>query len=194
MDDSGEDIMRATYGALCDHGYADLTMRDIAEESELSKAALHYHYESKRGLMLAFLDYLYDGFTDRVGGADPDARPDEQLRTFLSAVLHPPGEDETRDFRTALLEIKAQAPYDEAFRERLAAFDEHVADTVVELVRLGIEDGTYRADADPQEVAEFVLVVVNGAQSRHVVAGESVDVALAALESYLDAHLREVER
>lgn len=190
MDDASEDIMRATYGALCDHGYADLTMRDIAEESDLSKAALHYHYESKRGLMLAFLDYLYDRFTDRVSGVASDVPPDEHLRAFLSAVLHPPGEDETRNFRTALLEIKAQAPYDDAFRERLAAFDDHVAGTVRDLVSAGVAEGIYREDTDPDEVAEFVLVVVNGAQSRHVVAGESVDVGLAALDSYLDAHRR----
>lgn len=190
MDDPAEEIMGATYAALCDRGYADLTMRDIAEESDLSKAALHYHYESKRKLMLAFLDYLYERFTDRVGAVDPDAPPDERLRAVLSAVLHPPHDEEARDFRTALLEIKAQAPYDDAFRERLAAFDDYVAETVRDLVRAGVEAGTYRADADPEEVAAFVLVVVNGAQSRHVVAGESVDVGLAALESYLDARVR----
>lgn len=181
--------MRATYRALCEHGYADCTMRNIAEEADRSKASLHYHYDDKHGLMLAFLDYLYDHFVDRVGDVDSGASPDEQLRSFLADVLHPPREDEARDFRTALLEIKAQAPYDEGFRERLSAFDAFVADTVAELVEEGIEAGTYREDVDPEEVARFALVVVNGAQSRHVVAGESVDCALESLDTYLDAHV-----
>ncbi|MEF8974259.1 MAG: helix-turn-helix domain-containing protein, partial [Haloarcula sp.] len=44
--DTADDIMDATYRALCTHGYADLTMQDIADESDKSKAALHYHYDS----------------------------------------------------------------------------------------------------------------------------------------------------
>ncbi len=194
MSDPSEDIMRATYCALCERGYAELTMRHIAEEADRSKASLHYHYESKQGLMLAFLDHLYDRFTDRVGGYDPDDAagvddPDARLREFLDDVLHPPNEDSVREFRTALLEIKAQAPYDGAFRERLAAFDDHIYDTVRDLVAAAVASGRYRDDADPDEIARFVLTLVDGAQSRHVVAGEDPDRLQATLESYLDGHL-----
>ena len=47
-DEPREQVIRATYRALCAHGYANLTMRDIADETDLSKAALHYHYDTKR--------------------------------------------------------------------------------------------------------------------------------------------------
>ncbi|MCU4801936.1 TetR/AcrR family transcriptional regulator [Halobacteria archaeon HArc-gm2] len=202
MSDPSSDIMHATYGALCRHGYADLTMRHIAEEADCSKASLHYHYESKQGLMLAFLDYLFERFTDRVGGVDGEGGlageradgsggvvddPDGRLREFVDDVLHPPAEGDTaREFRTALLEIKAQSPYDDAFGERIAAFDEHIYDTVHGLVVAAIDAGVYREGTDPDEVARFVLALVDGAQARHVVAGEDVDVLQAALESYLD--------
>jgi len=201
MDDPAEDIMGATFRALCDHGYAELTMRDIAEESDRSKAALHYHYDDKEGLLVAFLDHMFEQFTDRVGGygvggdadlpedVDP-SDPDERLRAFLSAVLHPPADgDEVREFRTAMLEIKAQAPYTDAFRERLARFEAYVTDTVVELVEAGQDAGMYRDDADPEHVAQFVLVTHDGADARHVIADAPVDCALASLEDYLDGYL-----
>jgi AcrR family transcriptional regulator len=35
-DDTCEAIMSATYRALCAHGYADLTMQDIADETDKS--------------------------------------------------------------------------------------------------------------------------------------------------------------
>jgi len=191
--------MGATFRALCDHGYADLTMRDIAEESDRSKAALHYHYDDKESLLVAFLDHLYDSFTDRLGGYaldDPAAAaergeldPDEQLRAFLDAVLHPPADGEAREFRTAMLEIKAQAPYQEPFRERLARFDGFVTDVVRDHVVAGQAAGIYRESADPDHVAGFVLTVFDGAGARHVVADAPVDCALASLEDYLDGHL-----
>lgn len=187
MSDPSDDIMRATYCALCERGYADLTMRHIAEEADCSKASLHYHYDSKQGLMLAFLDHLYERFTGRVGGFDEStADADARLREFLDDVFHPPNEDNVREFRTALLEIKAQSPYEEAFRERITAFDDHIYGTVRDLVAAGVEAGVYRADADPDEIAQFVLTLVDGAQSRHVVAGEDADRIQAALESYID--------
>lgn len=192
MSDPSDDIVGATYCALCERGYADLTMRHIAEEAECSKASLHYHYDSKQGLMLAFLDHLYEHFTDRVGGYDEStADPDARLREFLDDVLHPPNEDNVREFRTALLEIKAQSPYEEAFRERIAAFDDHIYGTVHDLVAAGVEAGVYRDDADPDEIAQFVLTLVDGAQSRHVVAGEDADRIQGALESYVDGFVRQ---
>lgn len=190
MTDPADDIMRATYCALCKHGYADLTMRDIAEEADRSKASLHYHYERKQQLMLAFLEYLYERFTDRLGEYDGATdSPDERLRAFLEDLLHPPHDGDTaREFRTALLEIKAQAPYDEAFRDRLATFDEFVYGVVRDLVSAGIDEGVYREETDPDEVAQFVVTIIDGAQARHVVAGEDIACVQTAIESYLDAH------
>lgn len=220
MDDPAEDIMGATFRALCEHGYADLTMRDIAEESDRSKAALHYHYDDKEGLLVAFLDHLYDSFVDRLGGyrlesandagetksdvdqstrgaeesgehAGPDEHgdPDEQLRAFLDAALHPPTNGDAREFRTAMMEIKAQAPYQEAFQVRIAQFDEFVTEAVREFVAAGQEAGIYRDAVDPDHVAQFVLTVFDGAGTRHVVADDSVDCALASLDDYLDGYL-----
>jgi AcrR family transcriptional regulator len=199
MDDPAEDIMGATFRALCERGYAELTMRDIAEESDRSKAALHYHYDDKEGLMLAFLDYLYDSFSDRLSEytlEDPTTAaqrgefdPDQRLRAFLDDTLHPPTKDETREFRTALMEIKAQAPYQPAFQERIARFDEHVTEIVTSLVVAGQATGDYRASVDPDHVAQFVLTVFDGAGTRHVVADAPVECALGSLEDYLDGHL-----
>ncbi|MFC6988837.1 TetR/AcrR family transcriptional regulator [Haloplanus sp. GCM10025708] len=146
--EESDDIMCATYRALCRHGYADLTMQDIADEWNKSKAALHYHYDTKQGLLLSFLDYLFDQYRRRV--ADPsgdDAR--ERLLSFLDASLAPSDRDASREFQTAALEIKAQAPYEGAFRDRLVELDEFVRRRVRELVAAGVEDGSIRGTSTP---------------------------------------------
>ncbi|WP_460921999.1 TetR/AcrR family transcriptional regulator [Salinarchaeum chitinilyticum] len=205
MDDPAEDIMGATFRALCEHGYADLTMRDIAEESDRSKAALHYHYDDKEGLLVAFLEHLYDSFDDRLGEyrldaareddaeaartVDADVDPDEQLRAFIDAALHPPADGDAREFRTALMEIKAQVPYQDAFQEQIRQFDEFVTTTVSALVAAGQAEGIYRDSVDPDHVGQFVLTVFDGAGTRHVVADAPVECAIASLNDYVDDHL-----
>ena len=187
-----DDIMCATYRALCRHGYADLTMQDIADEWEKSKPALHYHYDTKRGLLLAFLDHLFTTYTERV--AAPDSGPArERLDALIDAALDPPRADTHRELRTALFEVKAQAPHDEAFRERLARFDDYLAGEVRTVVVDGVESGAFRADADPETTATLLVTLLNGAHSRRVALGTDDDVR-EAIGDFVDDHLGEGSR
>ncbi|RCU48037.1 TetR family transcriptional regulator [Haloplanus salinus] len=182
-----DDIMCATYRALCRHGYADLTMQDIADEWAKSKAALHYHYDTKRGLLLAFLDHLFESYTERV--ADPaEGTPRERLDGLVAAALDPPRADATRELRTALFEVKAQAPHDDAFRERLERFDRYLQAEIRGVVGAGVESGPFRADVDPDEIATLLVTLVNGAHSRRVVLGDDAGMP-ETIRSFVDDHL-----
>src|SRR6056297_3083180 len=143
--ETSEQMMEATYRALCEHGYADLTMQRIADESSLSKATFHYHFDTKEELLNVFLDYLIDKFEGRLACEASD--PEERLDTFLDAVFTP-AED---DFPIALMELKAQAPYHDTYRERIAEMDSRMREVVADAVRDGIDAGEFDA-ADPDEV------------------------------------------
>ncbi len=164
-----EPFVEATYRALCRHGFADVTMQDIADETDRSKASLHYHYESKEDLFEAFLDHLYETFRETT--ADPPGEtPAERLIGLVRAVLST--DDDSTSFTTAYLGIKAQAPYREGFRERLERFDRHTRDRVAELVAEGVEAGEFPPETDPDAVASFVTTHLHGTWTRSVVAGE----------------------
>jgi AcrR family transcriptional regulator len=188
MDDSvSEDIMCATYRALCEHGYASLTMQDIADESSKSKASLHYHYDTKRDLLLAFLDDMGERMADRLESVDGETPTDE----FVALVdeLLSPSTDRYPEFHTAMLEIKAQAPYVEGFRDRIADIDELVHERLRSVVADGVEAGEFRADLDPQETATFVVTLLNGVRTRHVAIGGSPDDVRETLLRYVEAQV-----
>ncbi|MFC6975285.1 TetR/AcrR family transcriptional regulator [Halomicroarcula sp. GCM10025709] len=192
--DTADDIMGATYCALCAHGYADLTMQDIADESDKSKAALHYHYDSKHELLCAFLEYLYDGFVERT---DPDdGTPRERLLGLIDAVLDKP-DDEDEEFGTAILEIRAQAPYEPGFRERLTRFDDYLIEQLTAILEDGIEDGSFDPELDPEDTAQFIVTVLTGAATERVTTGRPVACTKGMLTEYVETHLlagqREVE-
>jgi AcrR family transcriptional regulator len=186
--DPADDIMAATYRALCRHGYADLTMQDIADETDRSKAALHYHYDGKADLFAAFLEHLADEFEAHVTAHEgPDAA--DRLVDLATSLLDPPPQDDDCRFQTAMLEVKAQAPYDETFRERLVAVDDRLRREVRSLVEAGVDEGTFRADADPERAARFVATVVNGAHTREVAVGRDAADVEALIERYVDREL-----
>ncbi|MFB6142344.1 MAG: TetR/AcrR family transcriptional regulator [Halorientalis sp.] len=188
-DDACEDILDATYRALCDEGYAALTMQDIADRTDRSKAALHYHFDSKRDLLLAFLEYLYGDFTDRVGDPPGETAP-ERLDALVDRVLGPHREDpeRRRAFGTALLELTAQAPYDEEVRERLAAFDAFLLEQARAIIADGVAEGSLR-DVDPEETARFLVTALDGARLERVSVGRDAEATGRAVRSYVRTHL-----
>ena len=188
-DEPREAVLRATYRALCAHGYANLTMQDIADEAGLSKAALHYHYDTKRDLLTAFLDSLASWHEGRLEELQGETAA-ERLRSLFDECLSA-GEDADIDypaFHTAMLEVKAQAPYEAAYRERLTAVDDVVCARVRDLVAEGVDDGTFRP-VDPDATATFIVDVLVGAHTRHVAVGHALDDTRALLDRYVDDHL-----
>jgi len=86
--------MSATYRALREHGYADLTIQQIADEFEKSKSLIYYHYDTRTELLVAFIDHL----------------------------LTPDLDDETVAFWRAMLELRAQAAHDERIQAAIADY------------------------------------------------------------------------
>jgi AcrR family transcriptional regulator len=186
--DTPEAIVEATYRALCKHGYADLTMQDIADESDKSKASLHYHFNTKEELMLAFLDHLYESFTEEFGTTEGDHAVD-RLVTFVDEILCQSDVEGAEEFQTALLEIKAQGPYVEAYREELERVDTFVRGRVREIVADGIAEETIREDVDPDDIAEFVATIVDGVNTRRVSIGETDGSTRPVLVAYVRENL-----
>ncbi|WP_135852700.1 TetR/AcrR family transcriptional regulator [Halorussus salinus] len=180
--ETADQMMEATYRALREHGYADLTMQRIADESSVSKATFHYHFDTKEELLNAFLDHLLEQFEGRLACEASD--PEERLDTFLDAIFAP-AEDASP---IPLIELKSQSPYHETYRERFVAMDERLREVVAGAVRDGIESGQFD-EADPDEVARFVVTAINGAHVREVALGESPSETRRLVEEYLERRL-----
>jgi AcrR family transcriptional regulator len=179
------EIIEATNRALCEHGYAGLTMQRIAAESSMTTAAIHYHFDTKEELLTAFLDDLINRFEQKLACDASDPR--DRLNAFLDAIFTP--SDHGADgFAVAIMELKAQAPYHNLFRERFLDLDEVMRGVVADIVKDGIEAGHFE-QTDPHEVARLVTTVSNGAHARTVALGEQADETRQMLEHALELHL-----
>lgn len=177
--------MQATYRALCEHGYADLTMMAIAEETGKSKATLHYYYDTKQDLLVAFLEYLLESFHEKVQLRD-DENPAAQLTTILEKLVF--GPDDYKEFQTAMLELRSQAPYRDAYRAQLRANDEELTALLAGIIERGIEDGVFQ-DVDPDRTATYLLSTIDGARTRWIVLDD--DDVLTTVNEELQAYLAE---
>lgn len=161
-----EDIMKATFTALCKFGYADLTMQKIAEESDRCKSTLHYHYETKEKLMVDFIRYLLEGFKERIVPDKED--PLEKLNLIIDRMLFGLNEEKTIErFHTALLEIRSQAPYNDNYREQITHNDEFIHKKVEEIIEEGVKQGKF-CDVDTKCFATLIMSSIDGARARKI--------------------------
>lgn len=183
-----EEIMKATYRVLREHGYAGLTIKRIADEYGKSTAAVHYYYDTKDDLLAAFLDYLLSRFVDSIHEIET-TDPEQRLELLLDTLLVKP--QENPDLSVALLEMRSQAPYKEAFSERFQQNDEYVRYTLKAVINHGIDEGVF-ADADADHVTRSLLTIVDGARTRAVVLDdiEALKTARQTVSEYVDAMLR----
>lgn len=154
------EIVGAVRRALAKHGYARLTTKKVAAESEKSEAFFFYHYDTKDDLVVAFLDWATERSAERLAAIDSD---DAVTRLFVACdVLVGDYEDEDdRGINVAMMELLSHAPHDEAFHDRLSAYKRSVIDELAAIVSLGIESGAFR-DVDPEATAAYLLMTADG--------------------------------
>jgi AcrR family transcriptional regulator len=167
--DTREEIMHATYRALCEHGYASLSMQDIADELDKSRSLLHYHYDTREELLLAFVDHLVGWIGDRL--EETDTRdPRLQLLEYVDRFVGALDDEEGRRFVTALFELRLQAVHNEAFRERLAAHYRSNVEAAATVIEDGVEAGVFHP-VDPEPTAEGIYNAIEGARMYEVILG-----------------------
>jgi AcrR family transcriptional regulator len=157
MSDSKKEIMDATYQALCNHGYSDLTIENIAEESEKGKSNIYYHFDDKKALILDFLDFMKDNLEQEFESLNSSS-PEENFDSLLDMMLGVEDE-EMWDFHRALMEIQGRAQYDEDFEQKFRELDEIVLEKFTETLReMNVER--------PEDQAELIVSTVQGGLTR----------------------------
>ncbi|MFB6188943.1 MAG: TetR/AcrR family transcriptional regulator [Halapricum sp.] len=182
------ELIEATRTAMCKHGFADLTMQAIADESEKSKAALHYHFDTKAELLAETLAYLLAEFLSEVDiGESGD--PEERLRRLAEAQLFGAnGRDGDSSghwrFHTALLEVQSHAPHEPAFEAQFTSNFEHIQALFTDIIEDGIDQGVFR-EVDAEQTAAHLMATIKGARV-YQVSTERDDIAETVHDSVID--------
>lgn len=180
-----EEMMQATYRALQEHGYADLTIQKIGDEFNKSKSLVYHHYDGKDELLLDFLEHMLERFEADVIG-DDSADADARLEQVLDHVLPESPADDRVGFLRIMTEIRAQAAHDEAYRAHFTRSDQLFQDRFASLVRDGIDQGVFRS-VDADRVASFLLTAISGAMQRQATADD--EAVVTATRRELDAYI-----
>jgi AcrR family transcriptional regulator len=161
--DTRQAILGAAFRALCEHGYANVTIQRIGDEFDKSPSLVYHHYDGKDELLLDLLGFLLDEFEASVadgsaagpsedsaataGDDAPEMAPEEafdrsareQLDGYLTAAVDPASLEDPyapdERFVTVMTELRSQAASDEAFRDHFDRSDRVFGEYLERLVR-----------------------------------------------------------
>ena len=180
-------ILKATFAALAEHGYADLTIDRISQHFHKSEGLVFYHYDGKDEVLLDLLDYLLERFVQIGMPVSDDREPEVRLRSLFDQVISKSDEQRTQDYKIVLTELRMRAAQDKEFQELIDESQNIFRDNVKEILQDGVESGDFR-DIDPDLVANFLTTLVSGEIFEQVTTGPSQSVR-SELDNYIQYRL-----
>ncbi|WP_297757959.1 TetR/AcrR family transcriptional regulator [uncultured Shimia sp.] len=117
--------------ALQELGYANTSLRDIAEKSDMSLGMLHYYFEDRSELIIYCVSIYKQQFVSNIVDALAGAEGrDSVIETFSNALA----ESITDDAMTHRLwyDIRSQAMFDETFRPIVHEIEEMLVGIVAD--------------------------------------------------------------
>lgn len=188
-----EEIRWAAYGVLVENGYDEFTTQAVADAAGVSQSLVHYYFDTKADLVFALfengLEHLLSEVEDRLDADEPQERLLELARYMLRGEEDEDFEDIV-DFARLLLEIEAQAPYDDRLREAVAYDQDVLREYVADDVAAGVETGQFR-DVDPDAFAALYVSAIRSAQNWRAIFADDEYTApvLDGLESLIEEFL-----
>lgn len=108
--------------ALKELGYANTSLRDIAEKSDVSLGMLHYYFADKTDLIIHCVAIYKEGFVENIIRALDNAEGREAVIDNFSEALVVSIIDDEMTHRL-WYDIRTQAMFDEAFRPAVASIE-----------------------------------------------------------------------
>jgi len=152
-------IIEAARKLFLEKGIEHATMKEIAQEAELSKAALYLYFQNKEELTFELLHIsltkiqeLIDSATERgQDGYSKLAAAAEEFRRMFRE------EPEYIYFSLVMERYASSIANNLPSSQRSLELIMDIQDRLEELLREGIKDGSVRADLDPQKTAALIL-------------------------------------
>jgi len=161
-DERRRSLVQAAYHLIAEGGFEGLRTRNVAARAGVNIATLHYYFPSKEDLIRSVVEYLLHQFmTAYLPGSPFELKtPLEQLRGELAELQYLVQEKPTMFI--VLDELVLRSLHDPAIHEMMKWLDEGWHTYLERVIRNGIEQGQFRADLDPGNVATWLILLIKG--------------------------------
>jgi TetR/AcrR family transcriptional regulator, transcriptional repressor for nem operon len=145
------------------HGYEATSVRDLADEMNISGASLYNAFGDKRNLYeKALKRYLNETFRERIARIEAAQPPREAIIRFFDEIVARSLGDRKRKGCMLVNSAIESAPHDAASADIIAVFLKEVEAFFLRSVTAGQKDGTVSRDHAAGDLAKSLLAALLG--------------------------------
>jgi TetR/AcrR family transcriptional repressor of nem operon len=181
-------ILHKAFELIYRQGYQATSVDVIIATTQVTKGAFYYHFKNKDEMGLAMIqEVMYPGLYNALVQPLLEAQyPAREIYTMMHEILLNNSFFDVKYGCPAINLIEEMAPLNEAFRTALSGLMIQWQQSIQKSILKGKETGSIRQEADPEQVACFVLAGYSGIRNIGKILGVSCyHVYLKSLQSYL---------
>jgi TetR/AcrR family transcriptional regulator, transcriptional repressor for nem operon len=157
-----ERLLQAGFQEVYKLGFQGAGVDSILAATNVTKGALYYHFGSKEALGYAIVEEIIAKLV-RDRWLRPMLGNGAPIDILIGIVRRTPIRPEEVRSGCPLLNLAQEmSPLDEQFRKRLERIFQAWQEGVATLLRKGQSQGTVRRDLNPDEIASFLIAMVEG--------------------------------
>jgi TetR/AcrR family transcriptional repressor of nem operon len=155
-------LLQAAFREIHRSGFQSAGIDTILAATNVTKGALYYHFDSKEALGHAIVEEIIAKLV-RDRWLRPMLSNGQPIDILIGIVRRTPVRPEEVRSGCPLLNLAQEmSPLDEQFRKRLEMIFQAWQEGVATLLRKGQSQGTVRRDLNPDEIASFLIAMVEG--------------------------------
>jgi AcrR family transcriptional regulator len=179
-------IVETAFKAIAKDGFEGLRTRDIAKLVGINSATLHHHFPTKEDLIAGVANHLANRFrtekAQRAEGESALEALDRQLKDSIFYYLDRP------EMLAVYRELVGRAPRDPAIRKLVQRLRAGWRADILETLRKGRKDGSFRSDLDVEAAAGIILSTIWGLAAEIFSSKEDFNAGFHELMKWLVPH------
>lgn len=156
-----EKILNTAFECLSTRGYANVTMRNIADDAGVALGQMTYYFKSKEALFLKVIHMMERQYLHEVESRLESTSDEKQMLAALVAFFKELVRDNPKFFRL-FIDFTAQALWSPPFREQLDNLFRNLTELIERNMKIGTESNDRYHGYSPQSVAKLILGALLG--------------------------------
>jgi AcrR family transcriptional regulator len=189
--DTAARILDAACDLIAEEGIDDVRIARVAQRAGASTGLVHHYFSTREELLEQALIHSFERAGDERFGEEGEgpATGAAGLAAAIRESLPAPGEQE-REW-VLWVELWLRAVREPDLRPVANRLYERYREWLASLIRTGVDSGEFRADADPEAIADIAMALLDGAGVRAMLddPGMNVKAARRLVAAVLATHL-----
>jgi AcrR family transcriptional regulator len=173
--DTAKKILDAAFTCITARGYANVSMRDIAEEAGVVLSQINYYYKNKEGLFCAVIRFVKQEYLQIIETNLQDIVTTKDKVSFLVQYCQDLMRD-NRDLYKLLLEFFSMAMWSKAFEQEMNLFFREISEVIGRYIVSDYSINESLQAHSPTAIARMVLGGIFGIAMQYILEPDDQEI------------------